>query len=57
VCGWLKDKFGVSWQVVPSILNEFVADPNPAKSAAVIQAMLKMVKIEIDKLQAAYDQA
>lgn len=56
-CGWLKDKFGLSWQIVPSALEELSTDPNPAKAAAVTQAMLKMTKIDVAKLQEAYDQA
>lgn len=56
VCGWLKDKFGLSWQVVPKILNELISDPDPAKSGRVMNAMLQMKKIEIDGLQKAYDQ-
>jgi predicted 3-demethylubiquinone-9 3-methyltransferase (glyoxalase superfamily) len=57
VCGWLKDKFGVSWQVVPSILGELMTDPNPAKASAATQAMLQMRKIEIDKLKEAHANA
>ena len=53
-CGWLKDKFGLSWQIVPSILGELLADPDPVKSQNVLQAMLQMKKIDIAKLQAAY---
>lgn len=56
-CGWLKDKFGLSWQIIPKQLPELMGDPNPAKAQAVMQAMLQMQKIEIDKLQAAYDAA
>ncbi len=55
-CGWLKDKFGVSWQIVPTALSELLSDPDPAKSQRVMQAMLQMKKIEIDKLQQAYAQ-
>lgn len=55
-CGWLRDKFGVSWQIVPSILNELVSDPDPVKAGRVTQAMLKMVKLDISLLQQAYDQ-
>ena len=54
-CGWLKDKFGVSWQVVPSALNRFLGDKDPQKSKRVMQAMLQMKRIEISKLQKAYD--
>lgn len=56
-CGWLKDQFGVSWQIVPRALPELMNDPNPAKAQKVVQAMLQMKKIEIAKLQEAYDQA
>ena len=56
-CGWLKDRFGLSWQIIPSILGKLLADKDPAKSGAVMQAMLKMKKIEIAKLKQAYDQA
>ncbi|MEO5950361.1 MAG: VOC family protein [Candidatus Saccharimonadales bacterium] len=52
-CGWLKDKFGVSWQVVPTALGELMSNPDPEKSQRVMQAMLKMTKIEISKLEAA----
>lgn len=55
-CGWLKDKFGVSWQVVPTRLNELLNDPDPEKSKRVMQAMLQMSKIDIELLQKAYDQ-
>jgi predicted 3-demethylubiquinone-9 3-methyltransferase (glyoxalase superfamily) len=50
-CGWLKDKFGVSWQIIPTVLIELLNDPDPQKSARVMAAMLKMGKIEIAKLQ------
>jgi len=53
-CGWLKDKYGVSWQVVPTILGEMISDPNRAKSQRVMEAMLKMKKIEIEGLKRAY---
>ena len=54
-CGWLKDKFGVSWQVIPKTLMKLMGDPDPAKSQAVMQAMLKMNKIVVEDLQKAYD--
>lgn len=54
-CGWLKDKFGLSWQIVPSILGELMSDQDPEKSKRVMMAMLKMTKMEIDILQKAYD--
>ena len=56
-CGWLKDKYGVSWQVVPAALGQLMSGDDPAKAGAVMQALLKMAKIEIDVLQAAYDAA
>ncbi len=52
-CGWLKDKFGVSWQVVPTALNELMSGKDAAKSQRVMEAMLKMVKLDIKKLKAA----
>ena len=54
-CGWLKDKFGVSWNIVPTILGKLMGDPDPAKSQRVMQAMLKMTKLDIAALQKAYD--
>lgn len=54
VCGWLKDKYGVSWQVVPHNLMEMVSDPDPEKSARVMKALLQMKKIDIKTLQKAY---
>jgi predicted 3-demethylubiquinone-9 3-methyltransferase (glyoxalase superfamily) len=54
-CGWLKDRFGVSWQIVPLVLLELMNDPDPEKANRVVQAMLKMKKIEIPVLQAAYE--
>ncbi|HKQ75054.1 MAG TPA: VOC family protein [Blastocatellia bacterium] len=53
-CGWLKDKYGVSWQIVPTVLPEMASDPNPAKSDRVMETMLKMKKINIDELKRAY---
>ena len=53
-CGWLKDRFGVSWQIVPSALPRLMGDKNPKKSAAVMQAMLKMKKIDIKGLEKAH---
>ena len=52
-CGWLKDKFGVSWQIVPKVLVELLADPDQEKAQRVMAAMLKMRKIEIDELERA----
>ena len=54
-CGWLKDKFGLSWQVVPPILSKLMQDKDPQKSNRVMQALLQMKKIEIATLQRAYD--
>ena len=56
-CGWLKDKFGVSWQVVPKQLQECLGNPDPKKSQAAMQAMLKMKKIIISDLQKAANEA
>src|SRR5262245_23493065 len=53
-CGWLKDKFGPSWEVVPTALIEMLQDPDPQKSQRTMQAMLQMKKIDIDKLRRAY---
>ena len=50
-CGWLKDKYGLSWQVVPTALAQLMSDPDPKKSQAVMQAMMKMNKIVIKDLQ------
>jgi predicted 3-demethylubiquinone-9 3-methyltransferase (glyoxalase superfamily) len=56
-CGWLKDKFGVSWQVVPNALGELMGDPDPARSQRVMQAMLRMKKLDIAELRRAREQA
>lgn len=56
-CGWLKDKFGLSWQIIPSALGQLLSDPDPAKSRSVMQAMLKMSKIDINELDKAYQDA
>lgn len=53
-CGWLKDKFGFSWQVVPTALNELASDPDPEKSQRVIKAMLGMTKLDIAELKKAH---
>lgn len=53
-CGWLKGKFGLSWQIIPSVLIELMGDPDPEKSRRVTEAMLQMRKIDISKLQEAY---
>jgi len=50
-CGWLKDKYGLSWQIVPKVLTELLADPDPAKAGRVMQAMRSMSKIDIKTLQ------
>jgi len=52
-CGWLKDRYGLSWQIVPSVLGELLRDKDPAVSGRVMQAMLKMVRLDIAALQAA----
>lgn len=56
-CGWLKDKFGVSWQIIPPILGEFLNGDDDAKSKRVMEAMLQMDKIDIARLKQAYQQA
>ena len=53
-CAWLKDRYGVSWQIVPRILLELLADPDPVRSQRVMAAMMQMTKIDIAKLQEAY---
>jgi predicted 3-demethylubiquinone-9 3-methyltransferase (glyoxalase superfamily) len=55
-CGWLKDKFGVSWQIVPNILVKLMSDPDPVKASRVTQAMLKMTRLDIEQLKKAYQQ-
>ena len=54
-CAWLDDKFGVSWQIVPNALIELLNDPDPVKSGRVMQAMLQMKKIDVEKLKQAYE--
>jgi len=54
-CGWLKDKFGLSWQVIPTVLGKLLGDKDPMKSKRVMEAMLKMSKIETKKLMEAYE--
>jgi predicted 3-demethylubiquinone-9 3-methyltransferase (glyoxalase superfamily) len=56
-CGWVKDKFGLSWQVVPNVLPELLGNPDPKKAARVMKAMLTMKKLDIGALQQAADQA
>jgi len=54
-CGWLKDKYGLSWQIIPPILGQLLNDKDPQKSKRVMQAMLQMNKIDIAKLKQAYE--
>ena len=54
-CGWLKDKFGLSWQIIPDALGKYLGDKDPAKAQRVMQAMMKMNKIIIVDLQKAYE--
>ena len=56
-CGWLKDKYGLSWQIIPAALGKLLNDPDPAKAQRVMKAMLQMKKIEIKALEQAYDEA
>ena len=55
-CGWLKDKYGVSWQIVPAVLGKLLSDPDPAKCQRVMKAVLQMKKIDIKGLKLAYEQ-
>lgn len=55
-CGWIKDKYGVSWQIVPTVLGELLKDPDTEKSQRVMKAMLQMDKLDIEKLRQAYEQ-
>jgi predicted 3-demethylubiquinone-9 3-methyltransferase (glyoxalase superfamily) len=54
-CGWLKDKFGLSWQVVPTALSKLLSDPDPEKSQRVMKALLTMKKLDVGALQQAFD--
>jgi predicted 3-demethylubiquinone-9 3-methyltransferase (glyoxalase superfamily) len=54
-CGWLKDRYGLSWQIVPRELNQLMADPDPERARRAMEAMLKMGKIEVDELRRAAD--
>jgi predicted 3-demethylubiquinone-9 3-methyltransferase (glyoxalase superfamily) len=54
VCGWLKDKYGLSWQVIPTMLIDMIGDPDPAKAGRATEAMLAMTKFDIAALQKAY---
>ena len=56
MCGWLKDKYGLSWQIIPSVLGNLLNDPDPVKAQRVMQAMLQMRKIDIAALQRAYEE-
>lgn len=56
-CGWLQDKYGLSWQIIPTALGRLMGDPDPKKSSNVMKAMLQMEKIDIQALQSAYQQA
>jgi predicted 3-demethylubiquinone-9 3-methyltransferase (glyoxalase superfamily) len=56
-CGWLKDKYGLSWQVVPTALEAMISDPDPAKSESVMKALMQMQKLDLGVLQQAYEQA
>lgn len=55
MCGWLKDKYGLSWQIIPSNLNKYIGGPNPAGAQRAVQAMLQMHKLDIAALQRAYE--
>src|ERR1700683_81188 len=55
-CGWLTDKFGLTWQIVPSALGRMLADKDPQKAARVMKAMLQMTKLDTEKLKKAYDE-
>lgn len=55
-CGWLKDKFGLSWQIIPRKMSQLLRDPNPGKAQAVMSAMLQMNKIDIAALEQAYNE-
>ena len=56
-CGWLQDRYGLSWQIIPRILPQLLRDPNPAKAQAALEAMLQMDKLDIARLQQACDRA
>jgi predicted 3-demethylubiquinone-9 3-methyltransferase (glyoxalase superfamily) len=53
-CGWLKDKYGVSWQIIPTVLGKMLSDPDPARAARVMQALMRMKKLDIQGLKKAY---
>ena len=54
-CGWITDKFAVTWQIIPKVLGQLMNDPDPEKSGRVVQAMMEMKKIDVAGLQKAYD--
>ncbi|MGH8104984.1 MAG: VOC family protein, partial [Arenimonas sp.] len=54
-CGWLKDRYGLCWQIVPTILPQMMADPDRSKAKRMTDAMLQMVKLDMEKLQDAFD--
>ena len=54
-CGWLKDSYGVSWQIVPTILQEMISDPDPEKARRAMEAMLGMVRLDIAGLKRAFN--
>jgi predicted 3-demethylubiquinone-9 3-methyltransferase (glyoxalase superfamily) len=56
-CGWLKDKYGLSWQIVPTILGEMMSDPDPKKTERVMKAMIQMKKLDVQALKQAYEQS
>ena len=56
-CGWLKDRYGLSWQIIPTALGQMLSDPNPEKAQRVMSAMLKMKKIDVGALRQAYNQS
>jgi predicted 3-demethylubiquinone-9 3-methyltransferase (glyoxalase superfamily) len=55
MCGWLKDRWGLSWQIVPKVMNQLLGDPDPGRAGRAMQAMLSMQKLDIAVLQAAAD--
>ncbi len=56
-CGWLKDRYGLSWQIIPTALGQMLSDPDPEKAQRVMSAMLKMKKINVETLRQAYNQS
>jgi predicted 3-demethylubiquinone-9 3-methyltransferase (glyoxalase superfamily) len=56
-CGWLQDKYGLSWQIIPTVLGQLMSDPDPEKSSRVMKAMMQMDKLDIQRLQEAYRQS